>query len=604
MSLMRGHCLAAVVLSCAAVGADVEASDPVFYRTFIVSPAINNLAIRPGVPLPETCRRGDLLQVVACRGEFEPASFVVETKRTLEAVHVNALPLRGSAGTIPATAIDIRVALPTFKRINDYPGTLNWLLVHDPNLLVLKEEPWPESQRENASDHARHYTKTHYFTREPVDTSELQPADVKNRQQFWITVHVPKDAAAGFYTSTLTITAVNAAPRKIILHLTVPSFDLAPPRFDYSVYHPAILEGGPISVASHPTLAVLSEQRYLADLRNMVEHGCLNPVIRGGPGPEKEDGQVDMSYMERILALRRQAGMPDGALYFIGNGPLITGAVPKIDADNGARNTRLARQIAKWAKDRGYEDVYMQAEDEASGDRLSQQRRAWETINEGGAKVFVATGRDFNDRVGDVLNLPILIHPMHLALDMINRIPSERYFAMSDEVRDAIDLKRFLQPDYQKMVADVHSRGFKIFTYMDPMAGYTFPETHRRMRGLGLWKSGVDGTANWAFTHETENNFTTPGPARWYGLFDWVLRGKEATFDTLSWEAYREGYDDARYLATLRQTLTQAEKHGHQSDLVRDTRAWLTNLSIDADLDVWRHEMVQRTEQLLAGQEE
>ncbi|MAE67453.1 MAG: hypothetical protein CMJ18_24595 [Phycisphaeraceae bacterium] len=587
-------------LSCAATGSGAAASEQVYYRTFIVSPAINNLAIRPGVPLPQTCRRGDLLQVTACRGEFEPASFVVETRRTLESVHVDAELLRGSAGIIPADAIDIRVVLPTFKRINDYPGTLNWLLMHDPGLLILKEEPWPESLQENASDHARHYTKTHHFTREPIDTSELQPADVKRRQQFWITVRVPEDAAAGFYTSTLTITAANAAPRKIILHLTVPSFDLAPPPFDYSVYHPAYLEGGPMAVDNRHGYAVLSERRYLAELRNMVEHGCLNPILRAGPGPEREDGQIDMSYAERILALRRQVGMPDKSIYFIGNGPFITGAVPEIDENNGARNTRLARQLARWAKQRGYEEVYLQAEDEASGDRLNRQRRAWETINQGGARVFVATGRDFNERVGDVLNLPILIHPMHLALDMINRIPSERFFAMSPEVRDAIDLNRFLQPDYQQMVADVHRRGYRIFTYMDPMAGYTFPETHRRMRGLGLWKSGLDGTANWAFTHETGNNFVNPGPARWYGLFDWVLRGKEGIFDTLSWEAYREGYDDARYLATLRQTLDQAEKSGKQPDLARDTRAWLTNLSIDADLDVWRHEMIQRTEQLLA----
>ena len=345
---------------------------------------------------------------------------------------------------------------------------------------------------------------------------------------------------------------------------------------------------------------MLSEQRYLNDLRNMAEHGCLNPIIRAGPGPEKDDGQIDTSYLERILALRRQVGMPDKSLYLIGNGPLITGATPKINESNRERNIRLARQLAQWAKQRGYEGIYLQAEDEASGDRLNQQRRAWETINQGGAKVFVATGRDFNERVGDVLNLPILIHPMHLALDMINRIPSERFLALSDEVRDAIDLHRPLQPDYQRMFADVHRRGFRIFTYMDPMAGYTFPETHRRMRGLGLWKSGLDGTATWSYTHATENNFTKPGPARWYSLFDFVLRGKEATFDTLAWEAYREGYDDARYLATLRQTLKHAEEASDQTTLVRETRAWLKDLSIDADLDVWRHEMVQRTEQLLA----
>ena len=598
------YCWIVVLLFDVAPAVRAQVPDHVYYRVFIVSPTINNLAIRPGVPLPETCRRGDLLQVTACRGEYEPASFVVETRQLLEALHVEAAPLRGSAGTIPAEAIDIRVALPTFKRITDYPGTLNWLLVHDPNLLVLKNEPWPQSLEKDASDHARHYTKTHYFTREPVDTARLQPADVKRRQQFWITVQVPKDAAAGFYTSTLTITAANASPRKMVLHLTVPSFDLAPPQFEYGVYYPNYLEGGGIEVDNKAGYVVLSERRYLAELRNMVAHGCLNPVIFAGPGDEKQEGQVDMSYLERILALRRQAGMPNKALYLASNGPLITGLTPKIDESNRARNIRMARWIAQWGKERGY-DIYMMGADEAFGDQLSQHRQAWESLRLGGLKIFAATyGGDFSDRVGDLVNLPILLHPVGDGLDAINRIPSERFLIMSEEVRDAIDLNPILQSDYQQMIADVHRRGFRIFTYMDPIAGQTLPQTHRRLRGLGLWKAGLDGTMTWSYTHAFETNFEKAGPARWYGLFCFVLRGKEATFDTLAWEAYREGYDDARYLATLQKTLDQAEKSGRQKALVRDTRAWLKNLSIDADLDIWRHEMIQRTEQLLAAQKE
>ena len=73
-----------------------------------------------------------------------------------------------------------------------------------------------------------------------------------------------------------------------------------------------------------------------------------------------------------------------------------------------------------------------------------------------------------------------------------------------------------------------------------------------------------------------------PDIARGYGLLDFVLRGKEATFDTLAWEAYREGYDDARYLATLKRTLKRAEESGSQPTLVRETRSdrWLPTVTV------------------------
>ena len=585
-----GLSIVAVLLGVvSSVGA--ASGDTAKYQIFLVSPPINNRAIRPEEPLPEeTCQPGDQLQVMACRGEYEPASFVVETKEALKAVSVDVAPLRGSAGAIPANSIDIRVVLPTFRRVTDFPAALNWLLIHDPNLLVLKDEPWPLT--DNPSTDIRNYTKTHHFTREPVDSATLQPADIEHRQQFWITVHVPEDAAVGKYTTTLTITAANASPREIGFELTVPPFDLAPPRFEYSVYYPAYLEGGPGGAT------VLTQQQYLAELRNMVEHGCLNPNIYAGPGIVQEDGQLDMSHLERVLTLRKQAGITAKTLYLIGNGPIVTNT--KLAEDKRAQNIESVEQVVRWARERGYDEVYFMGKDEATGDVLIQQREVWEMLHLGGAKVFAANYGGFYGTMDDLLDLPVLEHPMGSRLDKTFHTPSsvEAYLGLSNEIRDAIDLKHILAPKYREMIAGVHSQGFKIYTYMDPMGGHVIPETHRRMRGLGLWKSGVDGTMTWSYTHIVGNNFVESGPAYWFGIFDFVLRGKEAPFDTLAWEAYREGYDDARYLATLNNALKQAEKSDNQLDLVKETRAWLENISVDADLDIWRHEMAQRIEQL------
>ena len=56
-----------------------------------------------------------------------------------------------------------------------------------------------------------------------------------------------------------------------------------------------------------------------------------------------------------------------------------------------------------------------------------------------------------------------------------------------------------------------------------------------------MWLSGVDGTMTWSHA----------GIRGGVGRGEIVLRAKRGVLDTLSWEGYREGYDDSRYVATL-----------------------------------------------------
>ena len=78
-----------------------------------------------------------------------------------------------------------------------------------------------------------------------------------------------------------------------------------------------------------------------------------------------------------------------------------------------------------------------------------------------------------------------------------------------------------------------------------------------------------------------------------------VLRGPRGPLDTLSWEGYREGYDDARYLATLQNAITQCRTTGRRLGLITGVETWLDNLPTDIDLDSWRREMAIRTEKLM-----
>ena len=103
----------------------------------------------------------------------------------------------------------------------------------------------------------------------------------------------------------------------------------------------------------------------------------------------------------------------------------------------------------------------------------------------------------------------------------------------------------------------------------------------------------------WSYANHTNSQFTTAGPFE-FSIFNFVVHGLEAPFDSLSWEAYREGYDDARYMATLKAAMTAAR--GTDGSLVSETARWLSNVDVvHGDLDAIRIEMIRRITALRAS---
>ncbi len=596
MQLLRGGRLLKVLAVWAACALTIirssEAAEP--YRIYVVEPALSNHAICPHGALPETCKLGTRIEMMAARGEFEPASFLVETEQPLLQLRVHASELRGDGRRIPAKSIDIRVVAPFFRDATLFPITMNWILVHDPNLIQVRDEPQPRSLRPGASEVDRAHDKTNYFTRRPVDADSLQAADVSHRQQFWITVRVPEDAEAGTYRGTLTISANNQADRHLDLELRVASFALAEPDFEYSVYHPVWLEGN-LPADNRQGYAVLSADQYLADLKNMVAHGCRNPVIYTRP-LSNPDGTLDFSHLETVLRLREQLGMPKDRLYLLGAGSVISSQ--KIDAEQYRRNVRQVRELVAYLKGRGYGEIHLMGCDEATGEALMSQRAAWQSIHDAGAKVFVAHYAGYTEGIADLLDVPVMLHPMHTRMDRLRHMPADRFVSIPPEVQEGLDVNLLLKPEVQDKIRRVHQAGHRVLSYMDSWGSDIWVEHHRRMRGLGLWKANLDGSMTWAYTHITQPRYQAAGPFDLWNGF--VLRGAVASFDTLSWEAYREGYDDARYLATLRRAISGARKKAQKQQLVRETEQWLNSVDMGADLNSWRREMARRIEELLS----
>ena len=135
-----------------------------------------------------------------------------------------------------------------------------------------------------------------------------------------------------------------------------------------------------------------------------------------------------------------------------------------------------------------------------------------------------------------------------------------------------------------------------------PTERHGLPGLQRRTRGLGLWKVGLDGTMTWAYTHIGSNDVTfaefDPTTETLPDLISsLVFRGEEAPFDTLAFEGFREGVNDARYLATLQAAMSAATALGQNTALVNATQAWLDSLNAtNADLDAVRLEMARLIE--------
>ena len=607
--VVAGLCGIASVASCGeAVSKD--------YQTYVIRPALNNDPILADEALPVQCRDETVMKMMCARGEYEPASFLIKTDRPLQGVMVTASPLCGSAGTLGAEIVDVRIAQKFNMAITWTRETMPWVLVHDPGMIKivdhmpkyyreLKAEDWEHPGGGSLEAYKAGHSKINLLVKELIDTDTLQAADIEDFRQFWLTVRVPEDAKSGTYQGTVTITAANASTTTLTLEVTVPTFDLLVPQFEYSVYYPTALDRPELHQTLKDRYNAITEQQYLAECRNMVAHGCTNPCIYGGP-EQDEAGNIHFTHLTRLLDLREKAGMPKGVPLYLGDGAGMSFKEGELTEQERQRNIEVVKATVAWAKSRGYTTAYMMGADEFSGDRLRNMRESYESVKAGGGGIWVANQGDFAQIMPELIMRPILSHPGSHIVDHhqqwhVDAIDSLMHRARLVKWNPAL----WQMPHYQHSIKAAHEAGHKIFSYFDPQGGMQVPEQHRRHRCMGMWKSGLDGTMTWAYIHIWTPTARLDDAAMKEGGLPWsqnafVIRGPEGVLDTLSWEGYREGYDDARYLATLQDAMAQATAAGKHGELVARTQRWLDNLSIHADLDQWRAEMARRTERLLS----
>ena len=522
------------------------------YDIYIVAQPITNNKLLPS-SVPDKEKIGSEVELFACPGEYEPASFAIRAEIDLHAVRLESSAfilinqsseLVSSEGVIPKENVDLRVAKCWYQA-----GVQVWDVKHKlltPELL-LKDDTFVTVDTQKGINILK-------SPEAPKDAEELMPVEIEKGtlKQFWITVLLPENTPPGDYKGVIKISPENAPKKEVTVKLKVLPIKLSEPCLSYAIYYRGKLrlegEIPPAPLFQRGEIEISSEwktpQQFEAEMRDMKAHGISNPTVYQ---------PIDYKLLAKVIEIRKKAGIVGVPLFSLG---LSTGA-PK-DKERLDALKRRTRQLVEFAKKHDIKEVYVYGIDEARGERLKAQRPAWQAVHKAGGKVFVACSKGFFDVVGDLLDLPIVAGPTAWHVE------------------------------------EVHKRGRKMYNYANPQVGNEEPLTYRRNYGLGLWKAGYDGACDYAYQHAFGNIYDDFDHERYrdhvfaYPIVDGVI-------PTVQWEGFREGVDDVRYLTTLKESIAAAQNSDEQSkrQMAKEAKEWLANLNISGDLHQIRLKMAQ-----------
>jgi len=492
-----------------------------------------------------------------CRGTTVALSFALAPEKTVEGLTFEVSDI----GDIPADAVDIRYVATWWRPWNNRsklgPRLMNEMLLHDPEFAVPLAE-----KKENVYKDAKFGD----------DTEALQPVTIEGGtvRQFYVTVEVPEDAAAGVHRGTITAKADGSKAAVMSAEVEVLRFDLEPTPLAYSFFYRSYLtdEASAKERGIHSWFKTPAQME--AELVNMAQHGCNTLNLYGG-SPKATDDGWDFSELELCLAMAKRAGLTRSPFTWLGSGRYFI-PYTKPDRQNVPRDmeevvetfNRFIPAVNALCDARGYPRPALFGHDEASGEKLMKLRRGYSAVNEAGGTITVACYPSFFDEIGDALSLPIIYGG-----------------GQTLKGREAMRKSQAL--------------GYECWIYNCPATNLpASPSVYRRRYGLAMWRNGEEGAAPWEYagvprrrdqSPAYHNDFDNPMYAVAYPTWS----GKP--IDTIIYEAFREGVYDTRYMATLEKALAQAKEAGGAPELVAKVEKWLETFSVNDDLQKVRRQL-------------
>ncbi len=483
-------------------------------RGFVLSAAAPFETILPDAPALEA-QKLDRLELTACAGEFEPATFVLHALREV-AVELRPGDLASDGGRrIAAASLDLRFVHVWRQRKPEGPGEYlvpELLLKRDPGELkgIISQPLTPEAH-----------------TRVPAGTA----------RQFWVTVRVPENARPGVYAGRLSL-IVEGAAHEVPCRLRVLPLRLPPDPFVHGIYfHGSSMGLGWYGEKTMSREAFLTRAReQLADLR---AHG-INATETYAPVAitTKGDGYLfDLANLRQAMKLHQEAGLTRWIVASLGYSALDGQQLhPRLGPAFYRAFTALVAAVEKLRREEnlppllhyGVDEPMRKTAEEAMkyygfADPIEVCRQWFGAIRAGGG---YSTAAVYRSEVGGWAVLGPLCDVPIFSLGSV--YPS----ATRDAVAAEVTQRRSREAWYY----------WQCWTEN--------PMENRLLAGLYLCKSGLTGVMPWAYMAYNGDPYQDDDE----GAKDMCVAypSQEGPIPTLAWEAFREGVDDCRYYAAVR----------------------------------------------------
>lgn len=480
----------------------------------------------PGRPLGE-------LGIFASLGEYEPVTFCVYPLKGLQRCEVLVSDLRGP-GIIPSEEVEIRKVRFVYARPN-YDQLFSYHVVPD----ILDR-----------------YT----------------PGDLHNgmNHRFWLTVHVPEDATPGTYRADVTFSPSNAPSSTIPLRLEVLPIRLREnPERMYAIYY-----HNPLSLAKAAEDPISREywrRKAEAELADMKRHGTKNFTTGLSTPPADEEGKFsfDFDAFQEEMDLRERFGFRSPIVLSIPTGGVYRKHMGESYGSH-LRNVRFPPEGFFSEMTRMVEAV----EEE-------RKRRGWPE--------FLYYPVDEPNRTPEAVRFMVGV------LKAIKEVAGVRTYVTADPTRPEYEPMRpyvdiwctqpFL-PDFETVTKEMKAGKVEYWCYPNHVSGendHTPVAGARMTYGFGFWRSGFKALIPWIYQANIGDPFNyLDGP-----YMDFLNRSESdgTPIPVILWEAFREGYDDYRYIYTLERLIAEVQGDPRVRAEAERSRKLLTS--------IWRSIRVQ-----------
>jgi hypothetical protein len=443
------------------------------------------------------------LRLFASWGEYEACNFIVYSLKDLTGARVTVSRL----GPVPARNIEVR------------------------HVRFMRARP--------------NYTVMYRYRIVPDILERFETLDLKagENARFWLTVHVPDDAPAGIYRGKATFECSGGKAEVPIRLRILPIRLREDPSKLYGIYyrHPYDQMASATDAVSKAYFRRKAELEH----QDMVAHGTRSVVLSLWSPPADEQGRfkLDWDLLAAKLDLWRKyhfrgpivMGINTEGVYekYMGKRPgeHLRG-VQDPPAAFSRELTAMVKAIEAGRKARGWPEFLYYPIDEPSTEPVAV--RFMVTV----LKACKAAG----------------------VRTYVTADPTHEGFAPLRPYVDVWCTQPFA-PDRETVLADMKARHVEYWCYPNHVNGendHTPVAGARMTYGFGFWRSGFRALIPWIYSYSVGDPMNyLDGP-----LMDFFNRHEPdgTPVSVTLWEAYREGYDDGRYIDTLEQLITAAKK--------------------------------------------